>query len=223
MQFLKVAGLAMSALALASLSACGGGSDDGSQTPRAVQGVIAPANTLVLTAGTTSFPKGSYSLDTGYANASGVVTTSTHVIEWVWPESNAFDSGIFFAQDDPRKFAIGLTDQPPAYTAYRCVSVAWTADELLELATLFEDPDLPSVRKCPSGITIDAAGHHVSFSDWTLLSDDGTQSVKFSVNVSWLLQDGTLSSGGGSGSGSSDGGTSSSAITVPSGSVISAH
>lgn len=222
MQFLKITTVAASVLALSGLVACGGGGSDGDTPNRFGQGVAAPANTLVLTTSTsTSFPTGSYTLDTGYTNASGLVNINGHVIEWVWPENLAFDSGVFFSQTDPRKFAVSLYDQAPD-TAYRCVSSTWTTQELAELALVFDDPSLPGVQKCPSGMTIDAPGHHISFSDWTLASDDGTKSVKLSVNVSWLLQNGTLSTGSGSGSGSTSSGSvisSGGSISLPSGSL----
>jgi hypothetical protein len=215
MRFFKSAFMAASALTLAAMSACGGGSGGDPDTSiRFGQSVTAPANTLAVTAGTSTIPKASYALDTGYTNASGVVNINGHVIEWVWPESAAFDSGIFFAQDDVRKFVVGLSEAFPGEHAYRCVSVAWTEQELADLAVAFDEPDLPSLQKCPSGITIDAAGHHVSFNDWTLVSDDATKSVKFSLNVSWLLQNGSLSPGGGSGSVSIGPGSGSGSISI---------
>lgn len=221
MQFLKTAIVAASVLTLGSLAACGGGSD-GDPPNRFGQSVAAPANTLVLTTGAdTSFPKGSYPLDTGYTNASGVTAINGHLIEWVWPENLAFDTTFFFSQTDPRKFAVGLYDQAPDIS-YRCVSSTWTAQELAELALVFDDADIASVQKCPSNISIDAPGHHINFSDWTLLSDDRTKSVKLSVNVSWLLQNGTLTPGSGSSSGSTSSGSvisTGGSISLPPGSL----
>lgn len=207
MQFLKPATVAASVLALGGLSACGGGDPqptaDTSNRFVVAQSTAAPANTLVLIAGTsTSFPKGNYTLNTGYAQASGVETITGHVIEWVWPENNAFDSGLFFSQTDPRKFSVTLYDQASADTSYRCVSSAWTDAELSELAVVFGNTAIIGAPKCPDTVSIDAAGHHLSFDAWTLLSDDRTKSVKVSFNVSWILQNGSLNTGGGSGSGS---------------------
>lgn len=223
MQFLKTAMVAASVVSLCGLVACGGGNDPDSSTPnRFGQGVAAPANTVEVITSTSAAPAtGSYPLDTGYTNASGLVNITGHVIEWVSPESTPFDSVIFFSQNDPRKFAVGLFNSFPE-RAYRCVSAVWSSDELLELAEVFGIANIASVQKCPSNITIDAAGHHVSFSNWTLLSDDLAESMKVSLNVSWSLQNGTLNPPGGSGSGSTSSGSvisTGGSISLPPGSL----
>jgi hypothetical protein len=131
--------LALSALILATLTACGGGGDSASDSA-----------TVTVLAGTTSTPAGSYSsskktqevADTG--TALGNATSITF-------EFTNFEVGVSVINNDPSIYVLGLSD---ATDDYICVVGKVSAQT--------------GYRACPSGTTVDANAKTAKFTNATL-------------------------------------------------------
>ena len=197
---------------LASLTACGGGGDSG-DTYASPSSQLPADGYLSVDGGTSSVKVGAYALDVAYNRASGTDQIGNDAVEFVMPESPAFDVGFVFSTVNAQKFAVRFDDDATATkTTFACRSGAWSTAEAEALAAPFGKTDLPV---CQSGMTIDTskATHRIQLTGMRVPSlNDPAQYVRISANFGWVLQSQALS-----GSGTVSGGSSS---TSTGGSIV---
>lgn len=189
--------------ALASLTACGGGGGDSGDTYASPSSQLPADGYLSVDGGTSNVKAGAYALDVAYNRASGTEPLGSDTVEFVRPESPAFDVGFVFSPVNAQKFAVWFDDNTT--TTFVCRSGAWSTAEAQELAAPLGKTDLPV---CQSGMTIDTskATHRIQLTGMRVPSlNDPAQYVRISANFGWVLQSQALS---GNGSGSVSGGSS---------------
>lgn len=204
------------AFTVLTLSACGGGGDSG-DTLATPSSQLPADGYLSVDGGTSTVKVGSYKVDTTYTRASGTQQLDVDTLEFVSPESPAFDTGFIFLQSNAQKYAVNFIDNATGTTTvFACRSGAWSAAEIQQLAANFEMTDIPV---CQSGMTIDTrtTPHRIQLTGMRVPSlSDPAKYVTISANFSWVLQANipgdTGTGGGGSSSTSADG---SSAISIP--------
>lgn len=194
MKAVTVGQVAISMIACAVLTACGGGGGSGA-TPASV---AAEGQLILIEAGDSQVPTGNYRLDTSYTDAASADKISTGTLETVYPENGAFDTGVSFLQGNTQKFLVGFWSGK-VDKGYGCRSSAWTSAELKEVAIVLSDDTIPSAPVCSSTVTINASAHSASYTNLRLPSDSGgTGSVLLSANFKWPAPT-SPSSGSGSG------------------------
>lgn len=201
------------AFTVLTLSACGGGGNSG-DTLATPSSQLPADGYLSVDGGTSTVKVGSYKLDTTYTRASGTQQLDVDTLEFVSPESPAFDTGFIFSQSNAQKYAVNFIDNATdSTTVFACRSGAWSAAEIQQLAADFKMTDIPV---CQSAMTIDTRTgiHRIQLTGMRVPSlSDPAQYVTISANFSWVLQANIPGgTGTGSGSTSADG---SSAISVP--------
>lgn len=188
--------------AVAALSACGGGGDSG-DTLATPSSQLPADGYLSVDGGTSTVKVGSYKVDTTYTRASGTQQFDVDTLEFVSPESPAFDTGFIFSQSNAQKYAVAFIDNATdATTVFACRSGAWSATEIQKLAADFEMTDIPV---CQSAMTIDTRTgiHRIQLTGMRVPSlNDPAKYVTISANFGWVLQ-ANLSGGTGTGGGSS--------------------
>lgn len=169
MRLFNAARVALSAVALCALTACGGGGD-GPDYP-------AEGQIVILSSSPTGAPVGTYNTTDAYSEA-----YEGGGIEAAYILLDQFAAEIYFSQGDPRKYAILFDD---ASDGYACRSAALSAEELAYVYPY--DEELPV---CASTLKIDAARHQLLASNFTIRGLENTNNrVTFSANVSWTLND----------------------------------
>ncbi len=176
------------AFTVLTLSACGGGGDSG-DTLATPSSRLPADGYLSVDGGTSTVKVGAYQLDTNYTGASGTQQFDADTLEFIGPESPAFDAGFIFSQSNAQKFAVAFIDNATGtVTEFACRSSAWSATEIQKLAADFNKTDIPV---CQSGLTIDTrtAPHRIQVTGLRVPSlNDPAQFVTISANFGWVLQ-----------------------------------
>ncbi len=181
------------AFTVLTLSACGGGGDSG-DTLATPSSKLPADGYLSVDGGTSTVKVGAYQLDTNYTGASGTQQFDLDTLEYISPESPAFDAGFIFSQSNAQKFAVVFTDNATnTVTDFACRSSAWSAAEIQRLAADFNRTDIPV---CQSGMTIDTrtGTHRIQVTGLRVPSlNDPAKYVTISANFGWVLQVNALS------------------------------
>ncbi|KGM40866.1 hypothetical protein JY96_14635 [Aquabacterium sp. NJ1] len=179
------------AFTVLTLSACGGGGDSG-DTLATPSSKLPADGYLSVDGGTSTVKVGAYQLDTNYTGASGTQQFDVDTLEYISPESPAFDAGFIFSQSNAQKFAVVFTDNATnTVTDFACRSSAWSAAEIQRLAADFNRTDIPV---CQSGMTIDTRTHRIQVTALRVPSlNDPAKYVTISANFGWVLQVNALS------------------------------
>lgn len=174
--------LALSALALCALTACGGGGDSGSSTTQS----LPEDGKVAVISSTSSTPAGTYTVNVASGEA-GTYTTGGEVFEYAGGEdtSGKFMVAIAFQRSNPANYAIIYED---ASDDYMCAGGTLNSAQVQALNAAL-GTNLPQIPTCPAGITIDAAGHRVRAINVRVpgLSTAG-KSVALSANIGWTLK-----------------------------------
>lgn len=173
--------LALSALALCALSACGGGGDSGSSTPQSLpeDGKIAVLNA------TSSTPAGTYTLSVAKGDA-GTFVSGSDVIEYAGGEesSGKFMVAVAFQRNNPANYAIIYDD---ASDDYMCAGGTLSPAQVAALNAAL-GTNLSEIPRCPDGITIDAANHRLKAINVRVPGlETAGKSVTLSANIGWTL------------------------------------
>ncbi len=208
------------AFTVLTLSACGGGGDSG-DTLATPSSKLPADGYLSVDGGTSTVKVGAYQLDTNYTGASGTRQFDLDTLEYISPESPAFDAGFIFSQSNAQKFAVVFTDNATnTVTDFACRSSAWSAAEIQKLAADFNRADIPV---CQSGMTIDTrtTTHRIQVTGLRVPSlNDPAKYVTISANFGWVLQ-ANISGGTGTGGGNDSSGTRTGGSIVISGPAVS--
>jgi hypothetical protein len=174
--------LALSALALCALTACGGGGDSGSST---TQSLPEDGKVAVITA-TSSTPAATYTVNVASGDAD-TITYGGEVIEYAESEdtSGKFMVGVAFQRSNPANYAIVFEDDSDDYM---CAGGTLNSTQVAGLNAAL-GTHLTQIPTCPAGVTIDAAGHRVRAINVRVpgLSTAG-KSVTLSANIGWTLK-----------------------------------
>lgn len=153
MSFLRAAGLALTALSLTLLSACGGGGDSGSTASN--------SSNLTLHTATTATAAGAYQS----SDVSKEVTqTDLGPADSITFNFGRFEAGVSYIQRDPSIYVVGFSD---ASGDYVCASTSAAAT--LGLAT------------CPSSVQVDLPHKTAQFTN-TQLSEINNSNLKVTVS-----------------------------------------
>ncbi len=209
-------GAALCVLSMVCLAACGGGGGDSGDTYASPSSQLPADGYLSVDGGTSSVKVGAYALDVAYNRASGTDQIGSDTVEFVMPESPAFDVGFIFSPVNAQKFAVWFDGNTTATeTVFACRSGTWSNAEVGQLAARFSKTDLPV---CQSGMTIDTskATHRIQLTGMRVPSlNDPAQYVRISANFGWVLQSQALSGSGTVSGGSSTSTGGSIVITSP--------
>lgn len=172
MQKLRQFTLALSLLALGTLTACGGGELGNTNYPN--------DGDIVIEAATTGTPAGSYSInDDNVDSEADTFETSSGTVEYGAFENNLFYLQIGFLQSNTSKYYVVFDDSSDDYA---CRSAALSQEELDGWENFGPIP------VCPSSLVIQADNHRVKASGFIINGlDDTDNQVKLGANVSWTL------------------------------------
>lgn len=168
MRLFNAARVALSAVALCALTACGGGGD----------GPDYPAEGQIVIHSAAGAPAGTYNTANAYSDAfeDGGLEIATIDFE-------EFLAEVVFLQEDPRKYVVFFEDMSD--DDYSCRSAALSAEEQQSW-----NPFVPPLPVCASTLKIDAARHQLLASNFTIRGLENTSNrVTFSANISWTLND----------------------------------
>ncbi len=136
MRFASYGRLALSALALSALTACGGGGDSGSDSA-----------SVTVVAGTSSTAAGNYN-SSKKTKEVGDTGTSLGSATSITFEFNNFEVGVSVINSDPSIYVLGFSD---ATDDYVCVVAKASVQT--------------GFRACPSGTTVDANARTATFNN----------------------------------------------------------
>jgi hypothetical protein len=196
--------LAMGALALTALSACGGGDSSTPQTTTDNNALTTadqaqanlPADGLVVVgAGSTALTRGTYTLHSGGGSAK---LLGSLTVGYAYGYTGQLSIVLSYPQDQESKFIVAalLGDADAnassagaalaiADVAFACVSSAWRTAEVNNIKTALGVVDLPT---CPSTVSYTASTKRLTLNQVTLNHlQDSTQTLVISLDSTWVL------------------------------------